>query len=199
MMKKTAKLFIISGPSGVGKSTVIHRALQNFTDFYFSVSATTRCARPGEKEGIDYFFIGKEEFEKGIQNQQFLEYTCYCENYYGTPRKAVEEHLNLGYNVLLDIEIEGASQVKQHMPDSVTVFIVPPDLQELERRLRSRGTDSEDKIAGRLARAKKEFEKAPDYDYLIINDNVENASQEVTAIIQAEQFRYDCRKAVLEV
>ncbi len=183
------KLFVISGPSGAGKSTVIGRLLKQLDKAYFSISATTREPRKGEQDGVDYYFMKKDEFEQLIKDGQLLEYAEFVGNYYGTPAIPVDEKLNAGYDVILDIETQGAEQVLAKRPDAVSVFIFPPSFAILEQRLRSRGTDSEEKILGRLAQAKVECRKAEMYDYIIINDRVETACDEAMAIITAEKCR----------
>ena len=183
------KLFVISGPSGAGKSTVITRLLKQLSNVYFSISATTREPRRGERDGVDYHFIGKEEFEKLIKDDQLLEYAEYVGNYYGTPAIPVDEKLNAGYDVILDIETKGAEQVMSKRPDAISIFIFPGSFEILEQRLRLRGTDSEEKILGRLAQAKIECQKAEMYDYIIINDRFETACDEVTSIITAEKCK----------
>ena len=183
------KLFVISGPSGAGKSTVITRLLKQLNNVYFSISATTREPRRGERDGVDYHFIGKEEFEQLIENDQLLEYAEFVGNYYGTPAIPVDEKLNAGYDVILDIETKGAEQVMSKRPDAISIFIFPGSFEILEQRLRLRGTDSEEKILGRLAQAKIECQKAEMYDYIIINDRFETACDEVTSIITAEKCK----------
>lgn len=183
------KLFVISGPSGAGKSTVITRLLKQLSNVYFSISATTREPRRGERDGVDYHFIGKEEFEQLIENDQLLEYAEFVGNYYGTPAIPVDEKLNAGYDVILDIETKGAEQVMSKRPDAISIFIFPGSFEILEQRLRLRGTDSEEKILGRLAQAKIECQKAEMYDYIIINDRFETACDEVTSIITAEKCK----------
>lgn len=183
------KLFVISGPSGAGKSTVITRLLKQLSNVYFSISATTREPRRGERDGVDYHFIGKEEFEQLIENDQLLEYAEFVGNYYGTPAIPVDEKLNAGYDVILDIETKGAEQVMSKRPDAISIFIFPGSFEILEQRLRLRGTDSEEKILGRLAQAKIECKKAEMYDYIIINDRFETACDEVTSIITAEKCK----------
>ncbi|MBR6654187.1 MAG: guanylate kinase [Oscillospiraceae bacterium] len=183
------KLFVISGPSGAGKSTVITRLLKQLSNVYFSISATTREPRRGERDGVDYHFIGKEEFEKLIKDDQLLEYAEFVGNYYGTPAIPVDEKLNAGYDVILDIETKGAEQVMSKRPDAISIFIFPGSFEILEQRLRLRGTDSEEKILGRLAQAKIECQKAEMYDYIIINDRFETACDEVTSIITAEKCK----------
>ena len=183
------KLFVISGPSGSGKSTVIGRLLKELDKAYFSISATTREPREGERDGVDYHFMKKEEFEKLVEADQLLEYARFVGNYYGTPAAPVDEKLNAGYDVILDIETQGAEQILSKRPDAVSVFIFPPSFAVLEQRLRTRGTDSEDKILKRLAQARVECNKAEMYDYIIINDRIETACDEVMAIITAEKCR----------
>ena len=191
-MNKKGLLLVISGPSGAGKSTVIGNVMQGRSDRVFSVSATTRDPRPGEKDGKDYFFISRERFAEMIENDKFLEYAHYATNSYGTPAEPVEKAMAEGKCVILDIEVQGAAQVMQKRPDCVSVFLSPPGMGELERRLRGRGTDSEQRIQDRLRIARHECSLAGNYDYIIINENVRDASNELEAIITASY----CRKSV---
>jgi guanylate kinase len=189
MKRNKGKLIVLSGPSGAGKSTVIAKLLELRDDISFSVSATTRQPRPGEEEGVNYYFKSLEEFEDMIRTGEFLEYARYAGNFYGTPRRPIEELLAAGRNVILDIEVQGAFQVRNAMPEAPLVFLCPPGMDELERRLRGRGTDSEDKILVRLETAKGELKRAREYDYIVINDVVVDAAAELDAIITAEQCR----------
>ena len=186
---KKGKTFIISGPSGVGKSTVLSALLDKRPNVYFSVSATTRDPRPGELDGIHYHFMDVDSFRKWIAMDQFLEYAEYVGNFYGTPKRFVDEAMDQGKDVILDIEVQGAIQVTSKRPDTVRIFIAPPSWAELERRLTERGTDSKDKIQKRLLRAKVEFQTAHTYDYFVINDTVENAVKELDAIMTAEHCK----------
>ena len=186
---KKGKTFIISGPSGVGKSTVLSALLEKRPNLYFSVSATTRDPRPGELDGIPYHFMDAESFRKWIAMDQFLEYAEYVGNFYGTPKRFVDEAMEQGKDVILDIEVQGAIQVTSKRPETVRIFIAPPSWAELERRLTERGTDSKDKIQKRLLRAKVEFQTAHTYDYFVINDTVENAVRELDAIMTAEHCK----------
>ena len=186
---KKGKTFIISGPSGVGKSTVLSALLERRPNVYFSVSATTRAPRPGELDGIHYHFMDVDSFRKWIAMDQFLEYAEYVGNFYGTPKRFVDEAMEQGKDVILDIEVQGAIQVTSKRPDTVRIFIAPPSWAELERRLTERGTDSKDKIQKRLLRAKVEFQTAHTYDYFVINDTVENAVKELDAIMTAEHCK----------
>ena len=186
---KKGKTFIISGPSGVGKSTVLKALLERRPNVYFSVSATTRDPRPGELDGIHYHFMDVESFRKWISMDQFLEYAEYVGNFYGTPKRFVEEAMDQGKDVILDIEVQGAIQVTSKRPDTVRIFIAPPSWADRERRLTARGTDSKDKIQKRLLRAKVEFQTAHTYDYFVINDTVENAVRELDAIMTAEHCK----------
>ena len=186
---KKGKTFIISGPSGVGKSTVLSALLAKRPNVYFSVSATTRDPRPGELDGIHYHFMDVDSFRKWIAMDQFLEYAEYVGNFYGTPKRFVDEAMEQGKDVILDIEVQGAIQVTSKRPDVVRIFIAPPSWSELERRLTERGTDSTEKIQKRLLRAKVEFQTAHTYDYFVINDTMENAVQELDAIMTAEHCK----------
>ena len=188
-MEKRGKTFIISGPSGVGKSTVLGALFEGRDDLYFSVSATTRAPRPTEKPYVDYHFIEAETLRQWIEDGEFLEYAEYVGNFYGTPKKFVDAAMAEGKDVILDIEIQGATQVHELRPDVVRIFIAPPSWEELERRLTARGTDSPEKVQKRLLRAKVELENAGHYDYFVINDTVENAVQELRAIMLAEHCR----------
>lgn len=176
------KLFVISGCSGVGKSTVLEVVLAAREDLRFSVSATTRPPRNGEVDGVNYYFVTHEAFRQMIETNAFVEYDAHMENYYGTPRAQLEEKLEKGH-VILDIEPVGAFNVRQQRPDAVLIFIAPPSLEELERRLRSRGDTDEAQIKVRLARAKWEMEQSTKYDYIVINDRVEACADEILKII----------------
>ncbi len=192
-MERKGKAFIISGPSGVGKSTVLKALFEGRNDLYFSVSATTRDPRPGEVNGQHYHFISPEQFMQWINEDAFLEYAQYVGNFYGTPMRYVDEAMDAGKDVILDIEVQGAMQVIAKRPDTIRIFIAPPDWDELERRLTMRGTDTPEKIQQRLLRAKVEMKTAMDYDYFVINSTVENAVTELRAIILAEHCRIDQR------
>lgn len=183
------RAFIISGPSGVGKSTVLKSLIEKRKNLYFSVSATTRDARPGEVDGVHYHFLDVDTFRDWIAKDEFLEYAEFVGNFYGTPKKYVYAAMEEGKDVILDIEVQGAIQVFSKMPEVVRIFIAPPSWEELERRLTDRGTDSEDKIQKRLLRAKVEFQTAHTYDYFVINDSVENAVRELDAIMTAEHCK----------
>ena len=178
----SGKLYVISGASGVGKSTVLKRVMDARKDIRFSVSATTRAPREGEQEGVSYYFVTHEKFRQMIENKEFVEYDDHMKNFYGTPRAQLEEKL-LGGDVFLDIEPNGAFNVRAQRPDAVLIFIAPPSFEELERRLRSRGDTPEDQIAVRLERAKWEMEQSAKYDYIVINDRVETCADEILKII----------------
>lgn len=189
-MSEKGKLLVISGPSGAGKSTVVFKAIEGRSDVCFSTSVTTRAPRPGEVDGREYFFIDFKRFQEMVENDELLEHAEYVTNCYGTPRAYVEQRLNEGMNVVLDIEVLGAHQVRKKMPGAVLIFIAPPSLIELERRLRGRGTDTEEAVQGRLARARQEYQEADFYDYLIVNDDAEKAAKQLNAIIEAEHCRF---------
>ncbi|MBR4544778.1 MAG: guanylate kinase [Oscillibacter sp.] len=183
------RLFIVSGPSGVGKSTVLKTLLDRRENARFSVSATTRPMREGEVDGVHYHFITVETFREWIAQEEFLEYAEYVGHFYGTPKKFVEAALDAGQDIILDIEIQGALQVEKRRPDAVKIFIGPPSWDELERRLTSRGTNTPEDIQKRLVRAKVEVQTAHTYDYFVINNNVENAVRELDAIMTAEHCK----------
>ena len=183
------KLLVISGPSGAGKSTVIGKLMEKRSDVCFSVSVTTRQPRPGEVDGRDYFFVTPQHFQELADGGYLLENAEYVGNRYGTPRGYVEQRRLEGKTVILDIEVQGAFQVRSSMPSAVLVFLAPPSIEELERRLRGRGTDPEEKIRVRLDTARDEFKRARDYDYIVINDDAKEAARELDAIITAENCR----------
>lgn len=197
-MQEKGRLFVISGPSGAGKSTVVFKAIEGRDDMCFSTSVTTRKPRPGETNGKEYFFVDPDRFNEMVEGNELLEHAEYVANSYGTPRAYVEEKLNSGMNVILDIEVQGARQVNEKMPDAVKIFIIPPSMEELEKRLTKRGTDTQRAIEARLIRAKQEYEEADFYDYIIINDDADKAAAEFAAIIVAEHCRAANRKHYLK-
>ena len=182
-------LTVVSGFSGAGKGTVMKRLIQKYDDYALSISVTTRNPREGERDGIEYFFKTKEEVEAMIENDEFLEYARYVDNYYGTPRFYVEEMLAKGKNVILEIEIQGAMQIKAKNPEAVLVFVTPPSFEELRNRLVGRGTETADVIESRLRRASEEAEGMPSYDYILVNDQVEDCVDRLHQIILSERAR----------
>lgn len=184
-------LIVLSGPSGAGKDTILHTLLQKSQDLRLSVSATTRNPREGEVDGRDYFFVTKEQFLSMRQNGEVLESADYCGNYYGTPAKPIRDWMDAGSDVVLEIEVQGGGQIKQKCPDCVSVFILPPSVGELERRLRDRGTESEEAIQKRLQAARQEILQAKAYDYVVINDTVDNAVAAIQHIVAAEKYKKD--------
>lgn len=188
-MKPKGVLLVLSGPSGAGKGTICHKLREKRNDLSYSVSATTRSPRKGEVDGKDYFFITIDRFKEMIANDEMLEYAEIYGNYYGTPKPYVMNILDQGKDVLLEIDPQGALQIKKHFPDAIFVFIVPPSLDELTKRIYNRGTDSEEVIKRRLSAATSELEYASKYDYIIVNDEVEKATNKVSNIIDAERNR----------
>ena len=190
--KKTGQIIVISSPSGGGKGSVIAGLLKNDNKTrWLSVSATSRKPRPGEVEGVNYYYLTEEEFKKKIDEDYFLEYTNYAGNYYGTPKEYIKEKLNKGIDVILEIEIEGAANIKKLIPEALFIFIMPPSLKELVRRLKNRGTETNEKIIERFHTAYKEINEVTKYNYVVVNDVLENAIDKVEAIIKAEKCRVD--------
>lgn len=183
-------LIVLSGPSGVGKGTV-RKALFEMPEqeFVYSVSMTTRAPRPGEVDGVDYYFVSKEEFERQIAAGNLLEYAEFVGHYYGTPKDKVEEQLNKGKEVILEIEVNGANQVREKCKDAVFIFLVPPTRRALYDRLKNRGTECEERIMARINKANKEFRLAHQYDYIVVNDEIYNAADRIMAIIRAEHAK----------
>lgn len=193
-MKSKGLLVVLSGPSGVGKGTVRKALFATDHDkkqFFYSVSATTRQARPGERDGKDYFFVSKDKFEQMIADEELLEYAEYVGNYYGTPLAYIDDMTNNGKDVFLEIEVQGALQVKRRMPDGVFIFLAPPNLRELESRIVNRGTDSPEVIAERMETARRELQLMTQYDYVVENDAVYKAVERIQTIIKAEHLKVD--------
>lgn len=188
-MKRKGILLVISGFAGTGKGTLVKSLLEKYDNYALSVSATTRQPRPGEEDGVHYFFKTKEEFLKMIEEGALVEYAQYVGNYYGTPKAYVEQQLEAGKDVILEIEIQGALKIKERFPDTLLLFLVPPDADTLEARLKNRGTETLDVITQRLNRAVEEAEFIDKYDYLIVNDDLEECVEDTHRIIQAEHFR----------
>ena len=197
MNKSRGLLVVFSGPSGSGKGTVLKEALKKSDDLCVSVSATTRAPRDGETDGVDYMFYTKEQFLDLVSENGFLEWACFCENYYGTPRAKIEELLSTGKDVVLEIEVQGAMKVKQKCPDAVLIFNLPPSLEILKERLVGRNTDAEDVIKKRLETATWEISQAAKYDYVLINDKIEDAADTFLAIIKGEKCNIARNKKML--
>ena len=190
------RLIVFSAPSGCGKGTMLEQILKN-EDFCVSVSATTRAPRAGEQDGVNYYFISKDEFTERIGEGKFLEYAEYCGNFYGTPMDKVNEMLEKGKNVILEIEVQGAIKVMNKRPDALSIFIAPPSINELRRRLHKRGTETDEVIERRIAQASNEVALAAKYDYIIVNDALEDAVDDFFHVVRAEQLRSDKRPEII--
>ncbi|CAJ1183549.1 guanylate kinase [Lactobacillus sanfranciscensis] len=189
-MAKRGMLIVLSGPSGVGKGTVRKALFEDpEVDFNYSISMTTRNPREGEKNGVDYYFVSKEQFEENIKNGEMLEYAKYVDNYYGTPLNYVNEQLNAGHDVFLEVEVNGALQVRANCPDGVFIFLTPPDIKELRSRLVGRGTDDLEVINKRIQKASKEIRMMQNYDYAIVNDKIKNAVEQIKDIVKSERLK----------
>lgn len=189
--KKKGLLIVISGPSGSGKGSVIKDLLKKNKNIWLSISCTSRQPRGNEKDQVEYYFLTKEQFEKKIENNEMLEYAQYGDNYYGTPKEHIKNHLDHGEDVILEIEIQGALKVKELLPETLFIFILPPSMQELRKRLEGRNTESKEKIEKRFKIAYNEINEVSKYNYVVVNDNIEIASTKINSIITAERCRVD--------
>lgn len=197
-MSKKGILIVISGFSGSGKGTIVREMMEKYDNYALSISMTTRVPRQGERDGVEYFFVTKETFERTIQEDGLIEYADYCGNYYGTPRAYVEEQLNAGKDVILEIEIQGALKVKKRFPECLLLFVTPPSAAELKRRLTGRGTESPEVIEQRLSRAYEESEGVEAYDYIVINDVLESSVEEVHSLVEAARRAPVRREAFIQ-
>lgn len=188
-LKSRGVLIVLSGPSGAGKNTLLNAVLPRIPDLRYSVSVTTRPPRPGEVEGVNYFFVDNAEFDRMVESNELLEWAEFCGNRYGTPRRFVEEALSRGESVITDLDIQGARQIKSTYPDGVFVFLLPPSMAELRKRLTRRGTEGDEAISRRLETATEELRAIVDYDYWVVNDSLEAATADLEAIIRAERQR----------
>ena len=189
--KERGSLIVVSGPSGCGKGTVIQEFLKNNKDAWLSISCTSRDPRPGDVPNESYFFLSRDEFEEKISREEFLEYAEYNGNYYGTPKEHIEERLAKGIDVILEIEVQGALKVKEIVPEAICIFIMPPSMKELKKRLVGRGTESKDKVLSRFKTAYQEINNVTRYNYVVTNDDVENAVAKMSAILLSEKCRVD--------
>lgn len=187
-MKHKGILIVVSGFSGAGKGTLMKQLVHTYDDYALSISMTTRPPRPGEEEGKEYFFVSRQEFEEKIAQNGLIEHACYCDNYYGTPRDYVEKQLEKGKDVILEIEIQGALEIKRKYPTALLLFVMPPSAAELRKRLEGRGTESPEVIAKRLKRAGEEAEGIEQYDFLVINDKLEECVQQMHELIRAAHY-----------
>lgn len=197
-MFREGLLVVVSGPSGAGKGTVLQLLKGRDESLKFSVSATTRAPRKGEVDGVNYFFRTQEEFKLMIDKGELLEWVKYCDNYYGTPKKYIEETVKDGNDCLLEIEVEGASNVMKTYADCVSVFILPPSFEELKRRIVGRGTEEPEVVKKRLDKARKEMTYAENYDYVIVNNNIEDAAECLRCIIKAEKLKFNRNRTIVE-
>ncbi len=189
--RERGSLIVVSGPSGCGKGTVIQEFLKGHKDAWLSISCTSRDPRPGDVPNESYYFITREEFEEKIEKGEFLEYAEYNKNYYGTPKEHIEERLAKGIDVILEIEVQGALKVKELVPEAICIFIMPPSMKELKKRLVGRGTESKEKVLGRFKTAYQEINNVTRYNYVVTNDDVENAVAKMSAILLSEKCRVD--------
>ena len=197
-MKRKGILIVVSGFSGAGKGTLVKKLIEEYEGYALSISATTRQPRPGEEDGREYFFLQKEQFERKIAENGLIEYACYCENYYGTPREYVEQQLADGKNVILEIEIQGALKIKKQYEDALLLFVMPPNAEELRRRLEGRGTETKEVIDKRMRRAAEEAEGIEEYDYIVINDDLDSCVRQLHEIITAAHNTPDRNKEFIE-
>lgn len=198
-LKKMNKglLIVVSAPSGCGKGTILAEVLKN-EEYYYSVSATTRAPRPGEIDGVNYHFLSREKFEELIHNDGMLEYAEYCGNYYGTPKEKVFEKIDEGKNVILEIEVQGAMQIKKKCPQAVFVFIAPPSVGELRRRLKKRGTETDEVIEKRVSEAAHEISFASEYDYIVVNGELDDAIRDFETVIRAHKLKSENQKKLID-
>lgn len=199
-MNKKGKLIVISGPSGCGKGTILGRFFEKYKEYpvELSISATTRAPRIGETDGVNYYYISKSEFENRIENDGFLEYASFCDNYYGTPRHEVSQKLENGIDIILEIEVQGAMKIYDKIPDAVMIFILPPSLEVLKNRLKGRGTETDEVIEKRIEAAKKEMLVSKNYTYVIVNEDIEDCADKLYHIISAEHLKVKDNKNIIE-
>ncbi len=191
------KVFIISGPSGSGKDTVLKEVFKKRNDIYFSISSITRDMREGEVEGEKYHFISRAEFEQGLENNAFLEYNKYLDNYYGTPKAPIDENVTKGLDVIIEVDVNGAASIREKMPEAISVFIMPPSFEVLKKRLSGRGTETKAQIDGRMKAALDEIARAVEYDYIVVNDDLTQAVDDFLTIMRSEKLTLDQQKNLI--
>lgn len=191
-------VFVISGPSGSGKDTILTEIFKKRKDLFFSISSITRAMRQGEVQDGKYHFISKDEFKKGLENDEFLEYNEYLGNYYGTPKAPVEEHIALGDDVLIEVDVNGAEKIKEKLPEAVLIFVMPPSFDVLYKRLSGRGTETEEQIKGRMEAALKEIAKADMYTYIVVNDDLDDAVDDVLSIMRTYKLELEKQKNIID-
>lgn len=196
-INKKGLLIVLSGPSGCGKGTILNEFLSNNDDTFLSISATTRNPRAGEVDGVNYYFMSKKEFEENIKQEQMLEYANYCGHYYGTPTKYVYDRINSGQNIILEIEVQGALQIRNKCPEAILVFVMPPSISELKRRLVDRNTEDIETVRKRMTTAIEEIKLSDKYDYIVLNDTINHAVKTIKSIINSEKYRVCHNKNII--